>query len=145
MADHKLTVSIVGKESSHKTAQLTDEELVSLTVRDLNRHLRCLSQEECRRLKQRRRTLKNRGYAASCRIKRLTQKDELDLERMRLQKEVEKITQENQRIKLELEEFQKKYYDLEQFANNINGKSNMKNGTDSPSVVDLKKVKPPIN
>jgi len=102
-----------------KAVKLTDEELVSLTVRDLNRHLRSLSPAECKRLKQRRRTLKNRGYAASCRIKRLTQKDELDLERIRLQKEVDKIKQENDRIKIELEEFQKKYHDLENFARSI--------------------------
>merc|ERR1739838_1097747 len=80
---------------------------------------RSLSPEECRRLKQRRRTLKNRGYAASCRIKRLTQKEELDLERVALQKEVDRITQENERMKIELEDYQKKLYDLREFSKSV--------------------------
>nr|CAB3263596.1 small Maf transcription factor protein [Phallusia mammillata] len=113
-----------------KPVVFTDDELVNLSVRELNRHLRCLTPDESRRLKQRRRTLKNRGYAASCRIKRLTQKDELDIERVQLQNEVDRITQENQRMKLELEAFQKKFNDLEQFAKSI-GKGNSVSGETS--------------
>ncbi|CAK8678822.1 transcription factor MafK-like [Clavelina lepadiformis] len=114
----KLPTMAEKNESSGATI-FTDDELLNLSVRELNRHLRSLSPEESRRLKQRRRTLKNRGYAASCRIKRLTQKDELDLERIHLQNEVDRINQENQRMKLELEAFQKKFSDLEQFAKSI--------------------------
>jgi len=121
---HNLTVAIIEKESS--SSKLSDEELVSLTVRELNRHLRSVSPEESRRLKQRRRTLKNRGYAASCRIKRLTQKDELDIERGKLQEEVDKVKQQNQEIKQQLDEFHRKFQDLVQFAKSVNRTSPLK-------------------
>ena len=44
----------------------------------------------------RRRTLKNRGYAASCRIKRLEQKDELESEKGKEFEDLDKLQVEIQ-------------------------------------------------
>lgn len=89
---------------------------MGLSVRELNRHLRGLSAEEVTRLKQRRRTLKNRGYAASCRIKRVTQKEALERQRVELQQEVEKLARENSSMRLELDALRSKYEALQAFA-----------------------------
>ncbi|XP_069840019.1 transcription factor MafK isoform X3 [Dendropsophus ebraccatus] len=93
----------VKKEAGENAPVLSDDELVSMSVRELNQHLRGLSKEDIIRLKQRRRTLKNRGYAASCRVKRVTQKEELERQRVELQQEVDKLARENSSMKLELD------------------------------------------
>lgn len=74
---------------------INDELLTTLTVRELNKRLHGCPREEVVRLKQKRRTLKNRGYAQNCRSKRLQQRQ--DLEKMNRQ-----LHSDLQRIKVEL-------------------------------------------
>jgi len=97
---------------------ISDEELVTLSVRDLNRHLkiRGLTREEITLMKQRRRTLKNRGYAASCRIKRLEQKGDLEQEKGKEFKDLDFVQEDNGQMREEIEGLHKKFEALKRFA-----------------------------
>lgn len=88
---------------------INDELLMSLSVRELNKRLHGCPREEVVRLKQKRRTLKNRGYAQNCRSKRLQQRHDLeitnrsllgDLQRIKL--ELARVSQERDQLKQRL-------------------------------------------
>ena len=55
-----------------------DDALVKCSVKQLNVLLKNMPESEKRMVKQRRRTLKNRGYAQNCRAKRTMARDELE-------------------------------------------------------------------
>eukprot|EP00092_Neocalanus_flemingeri_P067515 GFUD01082425.1.p1 GENE.GFUD01082425.1~~GFUD01082425.1.p1 ORF type:complete len:349 (-),score=51.97 GFUD01082425.1:294-1340(-) len=65
---------------------ISDEDLILMSTRDLNKFLKSkgLSRDMIKVIKQQRRTMKNRGYAASCRVKREDQCRELKAELAKL-------------------------------------------------------------
>lgn len=71
-----------------------DDELINLSVRDLNRRLRNLTKEEKAKLKQRRRLLKNRGYAQTCRTRRIMNQKQLYDENQKLKELLQQSTYE---------------------------------------------------
>ncbi|XP_064479995.1 transcription factor MafG-like [Ornithodoros turicata] len=94
--------------------RITDEELVHMSVRELNRQLKAsgLTKVEMVKMKQRRRTLKNRGYAASCRNKRMEQKDDLEGERSIVVQEITRLKHENRALENQIDDLHFKFNTL---------------------------------
>ena len=92
-------------DSPDANQPLSDEELLQLPIRELNRRLKELSKEDQSRMKQRRRTLKNRGYAQSCRSRRLETTKDLDKKKVLLEAEIEAIRAETEKIRKERDSY----------------------------------------
>ncbi|XP_074655840.1 uncharacterized protein LOC141909329 [Tubulanus polymorphus] len=108
-----------GRVSKSKKQQikLSDDDLITLSVKDLNGLLSGLPANEVRKLKHRRRTLKNRGYAAHCREKRVVQKEELATEKETLAQENDRLQRENNDMKDKLKNLKRTYEQLSKFKN----------------------------
>jgi len=83
--------------------QVTDDELVTLSVRDLNKRLRNLTKDEKVKYKQRRRLLKNRGYAQTCRTRRIHNQQVKEVENERLKELLQQVTLERNLYKTKYE------------------------------------------
>ncbi|XP_023349110.1 uncharacterized protein LOC111717881 [Eurytemora carolleeae] len=71
------------KEQTSPSTIIPDTALAHLSVKELNKRVwqvQNLGREEVIALKQRRRTLKNRGYAVQCRLRRQQHKDNLEMQ-----------------------------------------------------------------
>ena len=97
---------------------ISDDDLVTLSVRELNRQLKSsgLTKEEIVRMKQRRRTLKNRGYAASCRNKRLEVKGGLEGERQRVVMDLKRLRDGIDSIRDECQDLRSKFEELTNYC-----------------------------
>ena len=77
-------------------------------------------QDLATRLKQRRRTLKNRNYASSCREKKDEEILTLEKEKGSEVEEITRMEEENEMIQKDIEQMKRKYRLLEQFAKEQN-------------------------
>lgn len=98
------SVNGFGGSVGGKDDMIDDEVLMTLTVRELNKKLHGFPREDVMRFKQKRRTLKNRGYAQNCRSKRLQQRHELEHTNRQLHNELDRIKMELSRVIQEREQ-----------------------------------------
>lgn len=98
-------------EQSHFTF-VQDQELQELSVKELNSKLKGLPKEVVSEVKKRRRTLKNRGYAHSCRLKRIEEKSCLQRSKGELEAVIAELRKEVTAAKQERDEYMHRYNSL---------------------------------
>lgn len=94
------------------SSEISDEELISLSVRELNKKLKDFSRTDILRFKQRRRLLKNRGYAQKCRTRRVQQYKNLSEDNSELYKQIEDLKEMVRLYQKERDEYKSKYVKL---------------------------------
>jgi transcription factor MAFF/G/K len=113
------SVSPVSKSSSitsptipgRSLPELSDEELAQLSVRQLNMKLQGHDRQTVSALKQKRRTLKNRGYALNCRVRRIQNQVQLEADNVMLRDQVRYLTEALHQIQARLH-----YYEPHTFS-----------------------------
>lgn len=94
--------------------RISDKELLDLPVRDLNKVIKGmhLDAETIIRLKQRRRTLKNRGYAHNCRQRRQAIRSTLHVQHVSLEKQLLNALQELNEVKKQCNSYKQEAEEL---------------------------------
>jgi uncharacterized small protein (DUF1192 family) len=133
--DSRCTSVSCGNSIIHSTgpadAFLTDEMLMSLSVRELNKRLHGFPRSEIVRLKQKRRTLKNRGYAQNCRSKRLQQRHEQETQIRSLQAELQRARHECGRMRQERDHYRDKCMLLERRQHHLTHPETLNNNNNN--------------
>lgn len=92
---------------------LKDNDLRDLPVRELNKRLRNLPVCEIQKIRKRRRSLKNRGYALNCRLKRQKQKTSLEEQNTEISEELGHVKGELEKVRKERNIYKAKYEELQ--------------------------------
>ncbi|CAN7946701.1 unnamed protein product, partial [Ixodes hexagonus] len=94
--------------------RVSETQLARMTVRQLNGELRerGVTGEHARMIKHLRRTLKNRGYAAVCRTRRVAQRSGLEQIKGELKTHVDTLREQNEELAAEVERIDHDYVGL---------------------------------
>ena len=135
-------VKLKGSEGENLPYYIPDSTLARLTVKELKKSVEYLGREEVAALKVRRRTLKNRGYAVQCRLRRQQYKDGLETQVRQLQEQLKKMEDERNFFREFYHNCCGQRHPLNlQMANNSNnyeaGDYKMQNGEDMSTDFDL--------
>lgn len=104
-------VSTTGTQ--RKIKDLSDEEIKNLRVQDLNKLLRGIPREEAVKIRRKRRNLKNRGYALTCRRRRQQFQEDLFNENQLLKKQLVDGRETLCKVLKERSEYKKKFLQLQ--------------------------------
>lgn len=114
---------------------ITGPQLIEMSVKDLNKRLVSCPQITIDTLKKCRRTLKNRGYAKSCRVKRIAARNHLEQINKRLARENRELKQRNKSLAEQFNQLESKVANQERLLDQITNCRN-RNHTISNSFVD---------
>ena len=118
--------------------KLDDNALVTISTKDLNRRLTKAGISKTRRkqIKSERRTLKNRGYASSCRVSREDEEQQLERDILELQREIDKYPP--------VEQLEQRYTQLRKDVKDLKTVMNITDSDDSlsdPGTTQEEKIK----
>lgn len=98
--------------SSTPSEQITDLEIATLPIRELNKRMKNLPQAEVLQIRKRRRSLRNRDYATNCRRRRAAVKESLLTENQRLQDQLRAANEVLSRAVKERDSYKRKFSEL---------------------------------
>ena len=104
---HSETEHEISEHESDQEENLNDRKLLKLSVKDLNKKLQGLPKSQVIRVKQKRRTLKNRGYAQSCRQKKQILRKDLEKSIISQKETIIQLKEELIAIKKERDSFKR--------------------------------------
>ncbi|CAI5439227.1 unnamed protein product [Caenorhabditis angaria] len=85
------SVDINVDNNNSNNSRMSDEELAQISVRQLNQKLVGQDRNVVMQLKQKRRTLKNRGYALNCRARRVQTQMQLEADNLVLRNQIKML------------------------------------------------------